>query len=115
MAKILDIDEEKWNEWVATRPESVQKLCREFPPNRLYRLGSTLHRCMVYSYSEDGTMTVNVTGEHNVVLFSRSVFGIKPEELTECDLPDKDEIVGEAMSQDEAREFLKEASERCNP
>jgi len=115
MAEIHEIDEMAWNKWVCSRPKSVQELCRKFPPNRLYKLRSTGHRCMVYSYSEDGTMTVNVTGEHNVVLFSRAVFGIKPEDLTECEPPAKGEMLGEAMTQDEAREFIRKAYRNSKP
>ena len=99
MAKVRELDEANWNEWVASRPESMREICREFPPDRLYRMGSTGHRCTIYSYAEDGTLTVTVSGEHNAVLFARNVFGIEPEELEECDLPPEDETIGEVLTE----------------
>ena len=48
--------------------------------------------------SEDGTLTVNITGEYNFVTFDRQVFGIKPEDLEECDLPGKGEPVGTVLT-----------------
>ena len=44
MAVYNEWDEEQkrmWEEWVKSRPECVQVLCRQFPPNRLYRLKSS--------------------------------------------------------------------------
>lgn len=52
----------------------------------------------LHSYSEDGTMTVNVTGEFNAVIFDRQVFGIKPEDLEECDLPKENEPSGAMLT-----------------
>lgn len=98
MAKIQEIDEVAWREWVASRPESVQKLCRQLPPGRLYRLKTSGHRVTLYSYAEDGTVTVNVTGEYNAVTFERQVFGIKPEDLEECDLPEPGELLGTMLT-----------------
>ena len=57
---------------------------------------STGHRVTMYSYSENGTVTVNVTGDYNVVVFERQVFGISPDDLEECDLPAPGEFLGHA-------------------
>ncbi len=46
------------------------------------------------SYSENGTVTVAVSGEFNAVTFERQVFGVNPDDLDECDLPAKDEVTG---------------------
>lgn len=100
MAKVLDIDEGAWNEWVATRPEIVQATCRKLPPDRLYSLQPNGHRVTLYSYSEDGTVTVNVNGECNAIMFDRRVFGINPDDLTECDIPGDDEIVGTVLTEE---------------
>lgn len=105
MAKITEIDELAWRRWVNSRPEVIQAMCKSHPPNLLYRMSSG-HRCRIYSYDENGTMTVQVTGKYNIVAFARAVFGIKPEDLVECDLPDDDEIVGEFLDQNEAKIFL---------
>lgn len=98
MAIIRELDQAAWNEWVSKRPVVVQELCRRLPPDRLYLMKSSGHRVTLCSYDEDGTVTVNVTGEYNRVLFSRSVFGISPDDLEECDLPGPDEDVGDTSA-----------------
>lgn len=69
MAKVREMNEEGWREWVATRPESVQKLCVRLPPDRLYRMKSTGQRVTLLSYGEDDTLRVNVSAEYNAVHF----------------------------------------------
>lgn len=64
------------------------------PPELLYKLKSTGHRVIIYSYAEDGTVSVVVSGAFNLVAMNRIVFGIKPEDLEECDLPGPDDPVG---------------------
>lgn len=91
---------EEWDEWVKTRPPIVQEMCKKFPPNRLYKLKTSNHRVTLYSFSEDRTITVIVSGEYNAVVFDRKVFGIKPEDLEECDLPDKNEVLGTMLTED---------------
>lgn len=77
--------------WVNSRPLVVQELCKKFPPDRLYRLKTSDHKVTIYSYSENETMTVTVTMEYNpLIVFERQIFGIKPEDLEECDLMIKD-------------------------
>lgn len=101
MATIREINETEWNKWVESRPPIIQDLCKRFPPTKLYRLISSSHKVTIHSYSEDGTMTVNVTGQYNYVAFDRQVFGIKPEELEECELPAPGELLGTALTEDE--------------
>jgi hypothetical protein len=104
MAKIIewtDEQEKEWNKWVSSRPQVIKDLCNRFPPYNLYRLKNSGHRVTLYSYSEDGTMTVNVSGEYNVVMFDRQVFGINPEDLEECDLPTPDEPTGTLLIEKE--------------
>lgn len=98
MAKITELDREAWNEWVASRPPVIQEMCAKLPPDRLYRLSPTGHRVTLVSYSENGTVTVAVTGEYNALAFSRQVFGINPDDLTECDLPGEDEVLGTLLT-----------------
>lgn len=95
MAKIGEIDETMWAEWLATRPAIVQALAARLRPDTLYRLRGSGHRCTLYSYNENGTVTVTVDGRFNRVLFGRNVFGISPEDLEECDLPTTGEDVGD--------------------
>lgn len=99
MAKITEIDQEAWAAWVATRPECVQVLCERLPPDRLYRLKPTGQRVTLHSYSENGTVTVDISGEYNLITFDRQVFGINPDDLEECDVP-AGELLGTLIVQD---------------
>jgi len=100
MTELFEITEEM-NDWIKTRPENVQRMIELFPPNKLYRLKTTGNRVTIYSYSEDDTLTVEVSGEYNAVMFERRVFGIKPEDLEECDLPDENESLGAVLTEQE--------------
>lgn len=95
MAVVQPIDQSAFDQWLETRPECIQKLARRLPPDRLYRMKSSGHRCTLHSYSENDTVTVNVTGQYNRVLFGRQVFGIAADDLEECDLPAPGEDVGD--------------------
>ena len=64
-------------------------------------LKDTRHRCTIYSYNEDGTVTISITGQFNLINFGRRVFGISPDELKECDLPAPDELLGITMTEEE--------------
>ena len=94
MAIIRDMDHKEWDKWVEGRPEIMQKMCRKLPPDRLYQMKSTGHKVMIYSFSEDLTVTVVVSKIYNAVAFERKVFGIDPNDLEECELPDADEPTG---------------------
>lgn len=86
--------QKEWEEWLASKPESVQKLAALKPPELLYRLKTSGHRVVVYSYGEDNTMSVIVGSIYNQIATNRIVFGVKPEDLEECDLPGPDDPVG---------------------
>lgn len=106
MAKLTGFDEEEITAWLATRPPTIQEMHRKHPAGRLYRMASTGHRVTIYSYSEGGTVTVDITGEYNLLDFERRVFGINPSELTECDLPVPGESLGATLTYEQAGEFL---------
>lgn len=109
MAKLpdLEMNMKAFDEWVSTRPPVIQDLARRFPPDRLYRLKDSGHRCTIYSYAEDGTMKVNVTGQFNFLTFDRQVFGIKPDGIEECELPGEDEHLGTALQEEkDIKEFI---------
>lgn len=93
MAKVFELSEE-FASWASSRPQVVQDLIASHPPDRLYRIKSSGHRCTICSYNEHGTITVNITGDYNCVLFDREVFGIDPKSLEECDLPAEHELLG---------------------
>lgn len=83
--------------WLVTRPAIVQKLARDFPPFKLYRLKTSGQRVTISSMNaKTGHFTVEVRADFNLVGQTRGVFGIKSEDLEECDLPEDGEIVGTA-------------------
>ena len=88
------LDKAKWDAWVASRPPVIHELCALLPPDNLYKMKSTGLRVTIVSYEEDRTVTVAVTGDYNLLACSRLVFGINPDDLKECDLPDDDEPLG---------------------
>ncbi len=87
-----------WEAWLADRPDNVREVACRFDPWTLYRLKTSGHRVIVQAFDEgvDGVVTlrVAVSGEFNFVTFERSVFGIRPDDLEECDLPASDEPLG---------------------
>lgn len=101
MAIIEQMDPKAFSVWRDSRPQAVREMIDRWPPNRLYQMASTGHRCTIYSYSEDGTVTVLVTGEYNILEFARKVFGIDPNDLTECDLPAPGEVTGALLTTEE--------------
>lgn len=88
-------------EWRKSKPPVVRAMIDKLPPWKLYKLADTNNRVTLYSYSEDGTVTVAVTGEYNLVSFERMVFGIDPDDLTETDLPSPDEELGAVFTKEE--------------
>jgi len=109
----LEKNEPYWSEWLADQPPTIQALIARYPPNRLYRMANG-QRVTIVGYRDDGTVTVDVSGEFNLVTFERSVFGVDPVELVECDLPDPDELVG-ALLKDRAEIKAYIASRRRTP
>ncbi len=97
-------------QWVAERPEHVQKLAEQFSPWKLYRLSPTNSRVVVTGYdeTENGGCTVRIAvlAKYNFVFFERSVFGVKPENLEECDLPGPDDKVGFSLGRKPTDEEL---------
>jgi hypothetical protein len=95
-----------WKEWVASRPHNVRVVAERFEPWSLYRMKSTNQRVTLVSFGEqeDGkvTLTVNVAGDFNFVVFDRQVFGIDPDDLEPCDLPPRDAITGALLTEEAA-------------
>jgi hypothetical protein len=103
-----------YTDWADQRSEPVKAIAKKFDPWTLYRLCNPEdpddpgHRVTVHGYSEDGTLIVNVTGEFNLIGFGRRVFGVSPDDLTECDLPAADEPVGTTMTEEETLAYINE-------
>ena len=106
MAEIYPIDQKEFNEWLAGRPKIIESVATRHPPNRLYRLRTTDHRVTVFSYSEDGTITVAITGQYNLLKFPRRVFCIDPDDLYECELPADDEPLGTTQDPDDTFKMI---------
>lgn len=88
-----------WQEWMASRPAVVKAIAERFDPWSLYKLKPTRQRVTLAAINEDGTLRVNVSAEFNFVLFARSVFGINPDDLESCELPDPgDALLGAVLS-----------------
>lgn len=120
MANVSDPTEKQradWVAWVEARPPKVRGAieAHAIEPWKLYRMRSTGHRVTLYSIDEPEdesapcTVTVNVTGEFNVVAFERRAFGVALDDLEECELPAPGELTGSMdMTIDEAREAMRD-------
>lgn len=75
--------------WIEERPQVIKDMIARHPPNRLYLLQDKW-RVFLESYNENGTLTVAICDAYNSgLMFEREVFGVRPEDLIECD-----ELVG---------------------
>lgn len=95
--------EKIWQDWLESRPPEIRAVAEKYPPYLLFKLKSTGRRVTVESYGEkEGggvSLTVLVTGEFNQVIIDTSVFGIDPDDLEECDLPEGP--VGTVLTEEE--------------
>jgi hypothetical protein len=98
--------EQRWARWVASRPDLVRRVAERFFPWELYLLKSTGQYGTVRSFFEDGTVSFAVTGEHQVVLFDRIVFGINPDDLVPSDGPEADELRGTLLSHQQVEDNI---------
>ena len=107
VAKISKLtDPAAWEDWVSIRPPVVADLCRRYPPDRLYLMKPTGQRVTLVSYSENGTVTVDVSAQWNCLMFERQVFGVDPTSLEECDLPPDGEPTGALLTtEDEVNSY----------
>lgn len=87
-----------WTKWVAKLPPIPRAVAERFEPWSLYLLKPTGQRVFVLSYADEGTVTVAVSGRFNLTTFEREVFGINPDDLEPCDLPQSGEPVGSLMN-----------------
>jgi hypothetical protein len=94
-----------WQEWLNDRPPHVKAVAEKFDPWTLYKMTSTGQRVFVVAFDEQDddkvTVTVGVSGQFNFVTHERNVFGIDPNDLTECDLPSEQELTGNMDLPDE--------------
>ncbi len=87
MPEIDDKTQKEFNEWLNGRPEVIKEMAAKLKPWNRYRLKQTGQHCTLYSYSEDGTVTINVNGHDSEALDAINnmtqvrVFGINPDDL----------------------------------
>lgn len=78
---------EGFAEWLRGRPQSIKDLAQKLPPNERYRIVQTGQHCSLYSYFENGTVSVTVDGHDHKALAAMNmlqpfnVFGLKPTDL----------------------------------
>lgn len=101
MAKICDYDEAGFAAWLATRPEVIRRLGAQIKPAHLYRNKKTGQYMTLAAWSEDGTVRMDVPYKFNGLLNNAgvSVFGMSPDDLEECDLPDEQWTVSEERTE----------------
>lgn len=68
---------QEFYDWLDTRPQLIQELGKKYPPWLPYTLNGK--PCQLYSYCEDGTVTVNTSDIFGITHYN--VFGVNPEEL----------------------------------
>jgi len=77
----------EFEEWLKDRPEIIKTMAGKLKPWFRYRLKTTGQHCNLYSYSENGTVTIEVNGHDSEVLDAINkmipigVFGINPDDL----------------------------------
>ncbi len=99
-------EEKAWKDWIAGRPPHIRAVAERYDPWTLYRMASTGQCVVILSFFNDGTVRVAISAQFNAVLHERSVFGVDPNTLTECDLPSPDEPVGAVLNQQEVKENI---------
>lgn len=67
------------NLWFITRPKIIKDMIGQFPPYCKVRIKSTGQTAHLYSYNEDGTLTVTVQASTEFLPYR--VFGLKCDDL----------------------------------
>jgi hypothetical protein len=60
----------------------------------------------VRSFGADGSVSFAISGEHNLVLFERIVFGVDPDDLVPSDGPAPEEPTGSLLKDDEVNAHI---------
>ena len=87
MTEISNEAKKEFEEWLDGRPDVIQKMAVSLKPWFRYRLKPTGQHCSLYSYFEDGTVTITVDGHDTEALdmvnkvMPVNVFGISPDDL----------------------------------
>lgn len=94
MANIVEPTEElqsMFEEWIAGEDmtDEIKAIARKYPPWNLYRLKTTDQKVRTISFSDNGTVRVLVSNKYNFDPTNTEVYGIDPNDLEECDIPEK--------------------------
>lgn len=96
----------EYEKWADELPKAARESALSHPADKIYRMSSTGHRVRIMSYADDGSVTVAVTKELNLLRMERAVFGISVSQLTECDPPDENEQVGVRLDEEEQLKLI---------
>ena len=83
------MNNKEFNDWMDGKPKIIKDMADKLKPWLRYRIKSTRQHCDIYSYSEDGTVTVTVNGHDSKILnemnkaIQVNVFGINPIDIEE--------------------------------
>jgi hypothetical protein len=66
----------EFEEWLKDRPEIIKTMASKLKPWFRYRLKATGQHCTLYSYSENGTVTIEVDGHDSKSL--NAIYKITP-------------------------------------
>lgn len=86
--------EAEWKDWLEGRPASVKDVIAKYNlrPDTAYRLKPTGQIGQLFSFSEDGTVTVIFRDNFFGWAVPTQVFGIDPADLEECEVPEEPDV-----------------------
>jgi hypothetical protein len=78
--------EDKWREWVASRPENVRVWAEKLPPCCYRHAGQPSGHYWLYSFDvgQDDTVTVKLVHGSDSFMPGFAVFGVDPADLIPC-------------------------------
>jgi hypothetical protein len=78
----MTLTEIQQTEWYKERPQIIKDLIDQYPPAATVRIKATGQIAYIYSWSEDGTMTIGIYMKDNPgMVCDRAVFGYEPDDL----------------------------------
>lgn len=83
MRKTDIFDNPEFVEWYDDRPPAIQKVIREYPPDKTYKLHDGPFDVTIYSYDEELDGKVSLSVDVPSPFVARRVFGVKPIDLVE--------------------------------
>jgi len=105
----------EWEEWCDSRPTKVAEVARRLVPWKLYQMRSTGQRVVIVHYDEEESgevsLSVDVSGAYNFLMFDRQVFGVDPDDLELASWPPEEgDIVGTLLPEELVGPFIDEVA-----